>query len=248
MYKLVLVRHGQSEWNEKNLFTGWVDVDLTDKGRLEASNASKLLLDAGFNFDVAYTSVLKRAIKTLNIILDGMNQHWIPVNKNWRLNEKSYGALAGLNKAETAEKYGADQVLQWRRSYSTRPPQLETTHEYHPANDKRYAALTDEQKTAGESLEDTVARIQPVWQEEIAPAVKSGKQVIVAAHGNSLRAIIKTLDGLSEDEILKVNVPTGTPLVYELDENLTPIKSYYLGDQDAIAAEMVAVANQAKGS
>lgn len=247
MYKLVLVRHGQSEWNEKNLFTGWVDVDLTDKGRLEASNASKLLLDAGFNFDVAYTSVLKRAIKTLNIILDGMNQHWIPVNKNWRLNEKSYGALAGLNKAETAEKYGADQVLQWRRSYSTRPPQLETTHEYHPANDKRYAALTDEQKTAGESLEDTVARIQPVWQEEIAPAVKSGKQVIVAAHGNSLRAIIKTLDGLSEDEILKVNVPTGTPLVYELDENLTPIKSYYLGDQDAIAAEMAAVANQAKG-
>lgn len=247
MYKLVLVRHGQSQWNEKNLFTGWVDVDLTEKGVAEAQNAGKLLTEAGFEFDVAYTSVLKRAIKTLNIILNDMNQHWIPVHKSWRLNEKSYGALAGLNKAETAEKYGADQVLQWRRSYNTRPPLLEKTHEHHPANDKRYANLSDEQKTAGESLEDTVARIQPVWAEEIAPAVKAGKQVIVAAHGNSLRAIIKTLDGMSEEEILKVNVPTGTPLVYELDENLTPIKSYYLGDQDAIAAEMAAVANQAKG-
>lgn len=247
MYKLVLVRHGQSQWNEKNLFTGWVDVDLTEKGVAEAQNAGKLLTEAGFEFDVAYTSVLKRAIKTLNIILNDMNQHWIPVHKSWRLNEKSYGALAGLNKAETAEKYGADQVLQWRRSYNTRPPLLEKTHEHHPANDKRYTSLSDEQKTAGESLEDTVARIQPVWAEEIAPAVKAGKQVIVAAHGNSLRAIIKTLDGMSEEEILKVNVPTGTPLVYELDENLTPIKSYYLGDQDAIAAEMAAVANQAKG-
>lgn len=248
MYKLVLVRHGQSQWNEKNLFTGWVDVDLTEKGIAEAKNAGKLLKEAGFEFDVAYTSVLKRAIRTLNVVLDGMDLHWIPVQKNWRLNEKSYGALAGLNKAETAEKYGADQVLQWRRSYSTRPPLLEADHEYHPANDKRYAALTDDQKTGGESLEDTVARIQPVWADEIAPAVKAGKQVIVAAHGNSLRAIIKTLDGMSEDAILKVNVPTGTPLVYELDENLTPIKSYYLGDQDAIAAEMAAVANQAKGS
>lgn len=246
MYKLVLVRHGQSEWNKQNLFTGWVDVDLTEKGVAEAENAGKLLTEAGFEFDVAYTSVLKRAIKTLNVILNGMNQHWIPVNKSWRLNEKSYGALAGLNKAETAEKYGADQVLQWRRSYNTRPPLLEVDHEYHPAQDKRYASLTDDQKTGGESLEDTVARIQPIWNDEIAPAVKAGKQVIVAAHGNSLRAIIKTLDNMSEDEILKINVPTGTPLVYELDENLKPIKSYYLGDQDAIAAEMAAVANQAK--
>lgn len=247
MYKLVLVRHGQSQWNEKNLFTGWVDVGLTEKGLAEAKKSGELLREAGFKFDVAYTSVLKRAIKTLNVILDEMDLHHIPVNKTWRLNEKSYGALAGLNKAETAEKYGADQVLQWRRSYSTRPPQLEADHEYHPANDSRYDDLTDEQKTGGESLEDTVARIQPIWNDEIAPAVKAGKSLIIAAHGNSLRAIIKTLDGMSEDDILKVNVPTGTPLVYELDENLKPIKSYYLGDQDAIAAEMAAVANQAKG-
>ena len=246
MYKLVLVRHGQSQWNEKNWFTGWVDVDLTPKGEAEAAEAGKLLKEAGFEFDIAYTSVLKRAIHTLNIALKGMDQSFVPVKKSWRLNEKSYGALAGLNKAETAEKYGADQVLMWRRSFETRPPQVEPGHEYHPSGDRRYAELSDEQMTGGESLKDTVERTEPVLAEILAD-VKAGKQVVVAAHGNSLRAIIMQLEGMGVEEILKVNVPTGTPLVYELDENCKPIKHYYLGDQEAIKAAAEAVANQAKG-
>ncbi len=246
MYKLVLIRHGQSEWNKLNLFTGWMDVDLTEQGVNEAKEAGKTLKAEGFTFDVAYTSVLKRAIKTLHHVLDEMDLLWIPTHKNWRLNEKSYGALQGLNKAETAEKYGDDKVLQWRRSYDVQPPMIEETDDRHPKFDRRYDNLSNEEKTAGESLKDTYARMLPHWHDEIAPAIKSGKNVVIAAHGNSLRSLIQYLDSMSEEDILKLNVPTGVPLVYELDENLKPIKHYYLGDQDAINAAIAGVANQGK--
>ncbi|PVX52276.1 2,3-bisphosphoglycerate-dependent phosphoglycerate mutase [Balneicella halophila] len=246
MYKLVLIRHGQSEWNLKNLFTGWTDVDLTEKGIEEAKNGGKVLKEEGYTFDVAYTSVLKRAIRTLNFVLEEMDLNWIPVHKTWRLNEKSYGALQGLNKAETAEKYGEDQVLQWRRSYDVRPPMIEESDERHPKFDNRYKDLKEENKTAGESLKDTYDRMLPYWHEEIAPTIKDGKNVVIVAHGNSLRSLVQFLDDMSEEAILKLNIPTGVPLVYELDEDLKPIKHYYLGDQDAIQAAISGVANQGK--
>ncbi len=246
MYKLVLLRHGQSEWNLKNLFTGWTDVDLTEQGRAEALQAGKLLKEGGYTFDVAYTSVLKRAIRTLNIVLDEMDLMWLPVIKNYKLNERHYGALQGLNKAETAEKYGDEQVLIWRRSYDVPPPALEETDERYPGHEPKYAKLDKSELPLTESLKSTVERFIPYWNEEIAPAIKSGEKVIIAAHGNSLRALVKHLDNMSEEEIVKLNIPTGVPLVYELDKNLAPIKHYYLGDQEAIANAINAVANQTK--
>ncbi len=246
MYKLVLLRHGESEWNKLNLFTGWTDVDLTDKGREEAAEAGRLLKEGGFTFDIAYTSVLKRAIRTLNIVLDVMDLMWIPDVKSWRLNERHYGALQGLNKAETAKKYGDEQVLLWRRSYDVPPPALDENDERYPGKDPRYAGLKKEEIPLTESLKDTVARFVPYWENTIVPTVKSGKKVIIAAHGNSLRALVKYLDNMSEEEIVKLNIPTGVPLVYELDDELKPIKHYYLGDQEAIAKRINAVANQTK--
>ena len=246
MYKLVLLRHGQSEWNLKNLFTGWTDVDLTEQGRAEALQSGKLLKEGGYTFNIAYTSVLKRAIRTLNIVLDEMDLMWLPVVKNYKLNERHYGALQGLNKAETAEKYGDEQVLIWRRSYDVPPPALEETDERYPGNDPRYAKLDKSEIPLTESLKSTVERFIPYWNETIAPTIKAGEKVIIAAHGNSLRALVKHLDNMSEEEIVKLNIPTGVPLVYELDENLKPIKHYYLGDQEAIANAINAVANQTK--
>lgn len=246
MYKLVLIRHGESEWNKLNLFTGWTDVDLTEKGIEEAKNGGKLLKAEGFNFDIAYTSVLKRAIRTLWIVMDEMDLMWIPVIRDWRLNERHYGALQGLNKAETAAKYGEDQVKIWRRSYDTQPPALEISDERFPGHDPRYANLTTNELPVTECLKDTVARFLPLWNDEIAPLVKEGKKVVIVAHGNSLRALVKHLDNVSEEEIISLNIPTGVPLVYELDENLKPIKHYYLGDPEAIKKAMDAVANQGK--
>lgn len=246
MYKIVLVRHGQSTWNLENRFTGWTDVDLTDLGREEARKAGVLLKAEGFEFDIAFTSVLKRAIRTLWIVLDELDRMWIPVEKSWRLNERHYGSLQGLNKAETAEKYGNDQVHIWRRSYDTPPPELDPTDERSASNDPRYTNLTPEELPETECLKDTVDRFLPYWNEEIAPAVKSGKHVIVAAHGNTIRALVKYLDNVSEEDIAELNIPTGIPLVYELDADLKPIKSYYLGDAEAAAAAAAAVANQAK--
>lgn len=246
MYKVVLIRHGQSDWNLKNLFTGWTDVDLTEQGIEEAKQGGKVLKEEGFTFDVAYTSVLKRAVRTLNFVLEEMDLVWIPVKKNWRLNEKSYGALQGLNKAETAEKYGEEQVLQWRRSYDVRPPMIEENDERHPKFDSRYADLTPEERTAGESLKDCYDRMLPLWHDEIAPDIKAGKNVVITAHGNSLRSLVQYLDQMSEEAILKLNIPTGVPLVYELDKDLKPIKHYYLGDQEAIQAAISGVANQGK--
>ncbi len=246
MYKLVLLRHGESEWNKLNLFTGWTDVDLTEKGREEAAEAGRLLKEGGFTFDIAYTSVLKRAIRTLNIVLDVMDLMWIPDVKSWRLNERHYGALQGLNKAETAKKYGDEQVLLWRRSYDVPPPALDENDERYPGKDPRYAGLKKEEIPLTESLKDTVARFVPYWENTIVPTVKSGKKVIIAAHGNSLRALVKYLDNMSEEEIVKLNIPTGVPLVYELDDELKPVKHYYLGDQEAIAKRINAVANQTK--
>ncbi len=246
MYKLVLIRHGQSEWNKLNLFTGWTDVDLTEQGIKEAQNAGKVLKEEGFTFDVAYTSVLKRAIKTLSYALDEMDLLWIPVHKSWRLNEKSYGALQGLNKAEVAKKYGDEQVLMWRRSYDVQPPMIEEKDERHPKHEARYNDLKDEEKTAGESLKDTYNRMLPEWHNTIAPAIKEGKKVVIVAHGNSLRSLVQYLDSMSEEAILKLNIPTGVPLVYELDKDLKPIKHYYLGDQEAINAAISGVANQGK--
>ena len=244
--KLVLIRHGESEWNLENKFTGWKDVDLSPKGVEEAKAGGKALKEMGLVFDIAYTSYLKRAIKTLNYVLEELDELYIPVYKSWRLNERHYGALQGLNKAETAAKYGEDQVLLWRRSYDVRPPFIEESDERHPSHDRRYAALSKEQKTPGESLKDCYDRMLPIWFESIAPDIKAGKSVIIAAHGNSLRSLVQYLDGLSEEEILKLNIPTGVPLVYELDANLKPIKHYYLGDQEAIAAAINSVANQGK--
>lgn len=244
MYKLVLIRHGESEWNKLNLFTGWTDVDLTEKGIAEAKEGGKQLKEGGFTFDIAFTSVLKRAIKTLNIVLEEMGMDWLPVVKDWRLNERHYGALQGLNKAETAEKYGDEQVLVWRRSYDVPPPSLEENDERYPANDPRYKYIDKGDIPLTESLKLTVDRFLPFWHDTIAPTIKSGNKVIIAAHGNSLRALVKYLDNVSEDEIVKLNIPTGVPLVYELDKNLKPIKHYYLGDQEAIAAAINAVAKQ----
>jgi 2,3-bisphosphoglycerate-dependent phosphoglycerate mutase len=246
MYKVVLLRHGESEWNKSNRFTGWMDVDLTEKGVEEARSAGKLLKAEGFEFDMAYSSLLKRAIRTLWLVLDEMNTLWLPVERNWRLNERHYGSLQGLNKAETAAKYGDEQVLIWRRSYDTPPPALEKSDERYPGHDRRYIHMSDEELPVTECLKDTVARFVPYWEQTIVPTIKSGKRVVIAAHGNSLRALIKYLDNISDEEIVELNIPTGVPLVYELDENLKPIKNYYLGDQEAIRAAAEAVANQAK--
>jgi 2,3-bisphosphoglycerate-dependent phosphoglycerate mutase len=246
MYKLVLVRHGQSIWNLENRFTGWTDVGLTDQGRAEALEAGRLLKDGGYVFDVAYTSVLRRAIQTLWIILQEMNLEWIPVTNAWQLNERHYGNLQGLNKAEMAEKFGEEQVHIWRRSYDVPPPVLEESDERHPKHDTRYASLTPEQLPATESLKITLERVLPYWHSQLVPAITSGKRIIIAAHGNSMRALVKYLDNISEDEITGLNIPTGLPLVYELDKDLQPIKSYYLGDPEEAAKKAAAVANQGK--
>lgn len=246
MYKVVLVRHGESAWNKENRFTGWTDVDLTEQGRGEAKLAGELLKAEGLAFDLAYTSVLKRAIRTLWIVLDEMDLMWIPVEHSWRLNERHYGALQGLNKAETAAKFGDDQVKIWRRSYDTPPPVLEENDERHPRRDPRYSRLTAEELPLTECLKDTVARMLPYWHETIAPSILAGRKVIVAAHGNSLRALVKYLDGISEQDIVELNIPTGIPLVYELDSDLKPIRHYYLGDPEAVARAQEAVANQGK--
>ncbi len=245
-YKLVLVRHGESTWNKENRFTGWTDVDLSDKGKEEARSAGKVLKETGFVFDVAFTSVLKRAIRTLWFTLDELDLMWIPVFNTWRLNERHYGALQGLNKSEMAEKYGEAQVKIWRRSYDTQPPALDKTDERFPGFDPRYKDLKPEEIPATECLKDTVARFLPYWHDTIAPTIKSGKRVIIAAHGNSLRALVKYLDNISEADITELNIPTGLPLVYELDENLKPLKSYYLGDPEAVKKAMEAVAAQGK--
>ncbi|WP_274369381.1 2,3-diphosphoglycerate-dependent phosphoglycerate mutase [Morganella morganii] len=244
--KLVLVRHGESEWNKENRFTGWTDVELSEKGRAEAQEAGQLLKKEGFSFDFAYTSVLKRAIHTLWNILDQVNQQWLPVEKSWKLNERHYGALQGLDKAETAAKYGDDQVKLWRRGFAITPPALEKSDERFPGHDPRYAKLAESELPATESLAITIDRVVPYWTDVIKPRVASGEKVIIAAHGNSLRALVKYLDNMSEDEILELNIPTAVPLVYEFDENMKPLRRYYLGDQDAIAAKAAAVANQGK--
>ena len=246
MYKVVLLRHGQSQWNLENRFTGWHDVDLTDQGQEEARSAGQVLKENGFVFDKAYSSLLKRAIRTLWLALEELDQVWLPVRRDWRLNERHYGALQGLNKAETAEKHGEDQVLIWRRSYDIPPPPMEKTDEGYAGNDIRYANMAEEDIPLTECLKDTVDRFLPYWHETIAPEIKAGQRIIIAAHGNSLRALVKYLDDLSEEEVLKLNIPTGMPLVYELDEDLKPIKSYYLGDEEAVKAAMEAVANQGK--
>lgn len=246
MHKIVLIRHGESIWNQENRFTGWTDVGLTEKGLAEAIAAGRLLKQEGFAFDVAYTSVLKRAIKTLWTVLEEMDRMWIPVHHSWRLNERHYGALQGLNKAETAAKYGDEQVLVWRRAYDTPPPALEAGDERLETGNPRYADLKAGEFPHTECLKDTVARFLPYWHETIAPAVKAGQNVIIAAHGNSLRALIKYLDDVSDADIVNLNIPTAQPLVYELDADLKPIRHYYLGDAEAIAAAMQAVANQGK--
>lgn len=246
MHKLVLLRHGESTWNKENRFTGWTDVDLTEQGRAEAKTAGQVLKAEGYSFDLAYCSVLKRALRTLWIVLDELDELWIPVEKTWRLNERHYGALQGLNKSETAAKYGEDQVLVWRRSYDIPPLPLEKTDERFPGHDPRYKDVPEAELPLTECLKDTVDRFLPYWHDVIAPQVKAGKKVVIAAHGNSLRALVKYLDDMSEDEILQLNIPTGVPLVYELDDNLKPLKRYYLGDQKAIAAAMAAVASQGK--
>ena len=246
MYKLVLIRHGESTWNLENRFTGWTDVDLTPTGIEQAQSAGRLLKAEGYEFDVAYTSVLKRAIHTLWHTLDAMERQWVPVHNNWRLNERHYGALQGLNKAETAQKFGGDQVLVWRRSYDTPPPALEPQDPRSERGDLRYAKLKPSDIPLTECLKDTVARVIPLWTDSIAPAIKSGKRIVLAAHGNSIRALIKYLDNISEEAIVNLNIPNGIPLVYELDENLKPIKHYYLGDAQAAAKAAAAVASQGK--
>ncbi len=246
MYKLVLIRHGESTWNLDNRFTGWTDVDLTDTGIEQAKNAGRLLKAEGYDFDVAYTSVLKRATRTLWHVLDEMDRTWLPVVNNWRLNERHYGALQGLNKAEVAKQYGDDQVLIWRRSYDTPPPALEASDPRCERADVRYAKLQPDQIPLTECLKDTVARVLPFWDEALAPAIQRGKRLVVAAHGNSIRALIKYLDNISDDDIVGLNIPNGIPLVYELDENLKPIRHYYLGDAEAAAKAAAAVAAQGK--
>jgi len=242
--KLVLCRHGQSDWNLKNLFTGWTDVDLTEQGMREAADAGSLLRDEGYNFDIAFTSVLKRAIRTLWIMLDEMDLMWIPVVRDWRLNERHYGALQGLNKAETAAKYGEDQVHIWRRSYDIPPPELAPDDERHPSHDPRYAGIDG--LPATESLALTLERVRPCWDDVIAPQLRAGKDVLIAAHGNSLRALVKMLDEVSDDDITGFNIPTGIPLAYELDDALRPVTRDFLGDPDAVARAAAAVAAQGK--
>lgn len=246
MMKLVLVRHGESEWNKLNLFTGWTDVDLSEKGHEEAKQGGKILKEEGYDFDVAYTSYLKRAIHTLNHILDEMDRNWIPVNKCWQLNERHYGALQGLNKAETAEKYGEEQVKIWRRSFDVTPPALEESDERAPQNQEMFRNVDRKNLPLTESLEITIERVVPFFNEVIKPDMQAGKKVIIAAHGNSLRALVKYFEDMTPEEILGVNIPTGVPLVYEFDDNFKVINHYYLGDQEALKAKMEAVANQGK--
>jgi len=246
MYKVVLLRHGQSTWNKENRFTGWTDVDLSEKGLLEAAAGGEVMKKEGLTFDIAYTSVLKRAIRTLWIAMDKMDLLWVPVIRSWRLNERHYGSLQGLNKSEIAAKYGEDQVLIWRRSYDIPPPPLEKTDDRYPGKDRRYASLSEKELPLTECLKDTVARFLPMWHDTIAPTVKSGKKVIIAAHGNSLRALVKYLDNVSEKDIVSLNIPTGIPLVYELDKDLKPIRNYYLGDPEAVKKAQEAVAKQGK--
>ena len=246
MYKIVLMRHGESTWNLDNRFTGWTDVDLTEKGCTEARHAGKLLTEAGFTFDLAFTSVLKRAIRTLWITLDEMDLMWLPIEHDWRLNERHYGALQGLNKSETAALYGDAQVLVWRRSYDTPPNPLEASDPRAAFDDPRYAHLAPAQIPLTECLKDTVERVMPAWEESIVPAIRAGKRIIISAHGNSLRALIKSLDGISDADIVGLNIPNGQPLVYELDADLKPIRHYYLGDAGAIEAALQAVASQGK--
>jgi 2,3-bisphosphoglycerate-dependent phosphoglycerate mutase len=246
MHKLVLLRHGESLWNRENRFTGWTDVDLTDHGREEARRAGRLLKESGYTFDVAYTSVLKRAVKTLWLALEEMDLMWIPIYNSWRLNERHYGALQGLNKAETAQKFGEDQVLVWRRSYDTPPPALAADDPRHPGGDPRYATLSGAELPRTECLKDTVARFLPYWHETIAPSVRSGRRVVIAAHGNSIRALVKYLDDVSDADIVGLNIPTAIPLVYELDDTLKPLRHYYLGDPSMIEAAVKAVASQGK--
>ena len=246
MKKIVIVRHGESEWNKLNLFTGWTDVDLSEKGHEEAKAAGEILKKEGYDFDVCYTSYLKRAIHTLNHILDSMDRNWLPVVKAWELNERHYGALQGLNKSETAEKYGEEQVKIWRRSYDVKPPALEETDKRHPKNDPMFRNVDPKNLPANESLETTVARAVPYFNNVIKKDMEAGKRVIIAAHGNSLRALVKYFDNMSNDAIIGVNIPTGIPLVYEFYENFKVVKHYYLGDQEALKAKMEAVANQGK--
>jgi 2,3-bisphosphoglycerate-dependent phosphoglycerate mutase len=246
MIKLVLLRHGESTWNVDNRFTGWTDVDLSPKGRDEAREAGRLLAEGGFTFDVAYTSLLKRAIRTLWITLDGMDLMWIPVHKSWRLNERHYGALQGLDKAETAARYGDKQVLVWRRSFSEPPPLLTPGDPRHPGHDRRYAGLAPDELPLAESLKDTIARFLPYWHGTIVPDLRAGRRVLIAAHGNSLRALVKHLDGVSDEQIVGLNIPTGIPLVYELDDDLKPLRSGYLGDPEAARQAAEAVARQAQ--
>ena len=246
MYKLVLIRHGESTWNLENRFTGWTDVDLTPTGVEQAKQAGRLLKEAGYDFDVAYTSVLKRAVWTLWHALDQMDRTWLPVVHNWRLNERHYGALQGLNKADMAKQYGDAQVLVWRRSYDTPPPALDAEDPRGQRQDVRYSKLQPDQIPLTECLKDTVARVMPFWNESVAPAIKAGKRIVIAAHGNSIRALVKYLDNIGDDAIVGVNIPNGIPLVYELDADLKPIRSYYLGDAEAAAKAAAAVANQGK--
>jgi 2,3-bisphosphoglycerate-dependent phosphoglycerate mutase len=246
MHKLVLVRHGESTWNKENRFTGWTDVDLSDKGRLEAAEGGRVLKAEGYTFDLAFTSVLKRAIRTLWIVLDEMDLMWIPVQRAWQLNERHYGALQGLNKSETAEKFGEQQVKIWRRSYDIPPPPLDPSDERYPGHDRRYANLTKAELPVTECLKDTVERFLPYWHSTIAPRIREGKRVLVAAHGNSLRALVKYLDNISDQDIVELNIPTGMPLVYELDDDLNALNRYYLGDPAKVKAAMDAVAAQGK--
>jgi 2,3-bisphosphoglycerate-dependent phosphoglycerate mutase len=246
MHKLVLLRHGESTWNRENRFTGWTDVDLSERGREEAKEAGRLLKEGGYVFDVAFTSVLKRALRTLDLALDELDLLWIPVTKSWRLNERHYGALQGLNKAETAARHGEAQTMIWRRSYDIPPPALTLDDERHPSRDPRYSELRPEELPLTEALQDTVLRFLPYWREVIAPEIKSGKRVLIAAHGNSLRALVKYLDNISDADIVELNIPTGIPLVYELNEDLTPIRHYYLGDPAAAAAAAARVASQTR--
>ena len=246
MMKLVLIRHGESEWNKLNLFTGWTDVDLSEKGNAEAAEAGKLLKAEGYDFDICYTSYLKRAIHTLNHVLDGMDRNWLPVVKSWKLNERHYGALQGLNKSETAEKYGEDQVKIWRRSFDVKPPELDPDDDRNPAKQDMFRGVDAKDLPLTESLETTIERVVPYFEETIKKDMLAGKRVVIAAHGNSLRALVKYFDKLSNEEILGVNIPTAVPLVYEFDDDFNVIKKYYLGDQEALAAKMNAVANQGK--
>lgn len=248
MYKLVLIRHGESQWNQENRFTGWQDVDLSEKGRAEALKGGNALKDKGFTFDVAYTSVLKRAIHTLDYVLNQVDQVWLPVHKEWRLNERHYGALQGLNKSETAARHGEDQVKIWRRSYDTPPPAMELNDPRHPSKDPRYKGVNPSELPNGESLKDTVARFLPLWKNTIAPEIKAGKKVLIVAHGNSLRALMQHLENMSADEIMGVNMPTGIPMMYELDANFKVLKKEFIGDAEEVRLAMEAVANQGKAS